>query len=472
MTSYTRALAQFFSETAFSDLPEGVVESTKRLITDVVANTVGGSASDSGRIALEYALDQGGAPQASILATSDRTAVSRAAFVNVTMASAFSSDDTIYGLGHWGHCSVLPALAAIEKVGGSGRDFIAAAAAAFETGRIGHACQKMLIREDGEVQKLKLAGMNWKTFAAAVGTGKILGLSPEQMADALGVAGYSAPVVVTGKWVPSPRPHTKYCFYGHMAESGAKSALLASMGFTGDRAIFDGDLGWWRMTGALACDWSALTSGLGEEWLVESASFKPYPSCSFAKVPLDLFRSFLQETGITRDEIASVEIDAIQPVLNFHMDRPEAANERDVQFSLPFLFAIATTGESPGPGWMGAHHRNDPELQAFARKVKVQSSAEADDVVFDETVALGRHRRVPTRVLVRARGESHELEGDFGDGDCWTGETRWHQSDLDQKFAQYCEGRLADPEMALRLIGDLESLDDLTPLVDSLTQRT
>ncbi len=468
--SYTQTLASFAAETGFKDLPQEVVEASKRLIMDTVGNTVGGSSTDLGRISVALKRDLGGNPESTILVTGDKTSCTSAAYANAAMASALCADEHLFKIGHMGQCAIMPALAVAERVGASGKDLIAAAAIGYEiAGRVGDSCMLTARDQNGQLRKSRLGMQNWNIFAAAAGASKVLGHDGTKMAHSLGIAGYSAPLPV-GNWLHSPRNHTKSAFYALMAENGTAAALLADKGFTGDSNILDGEMGWWRLAGALDCNWDCLTRDLGGHWLVTEISFKPYPTCRYAQAPIDLLYQIMQEHHIKREEINGIDVEVVASALALHMDEAPVANEMDGELSIPYLMAMAASGMRPGPEWLAPHNYSDPRIVDLAREVKVRPNPSADQIVSEETQRMGRARKAPAKVQVKARGKVFQAQTDYSRGDPWTPETSWSDEDLKEKFRAF-SGRVlsaARIEKTLELLSKLELQDSLSPLVSCL----
>src|SRR4051794_28466140 len=80
--SATHALASFAAKTRFEDLPPEVVHETKRMLLDVIGCAVGSVDLRKGRIAVEFAQESGGRPEATILGTGAKVSASLAAFAN------------------------------------------------------------------------------------------------------------------------------------------------------------------------------------------------------------------------------------------------------------------------------------------------------------------------------------------------------------------------------------------------------
>jgi 2-methylcitrate dehydratase PrpD len=82
INNVTETLAKFSAELQFDDLPEDVVRETKRIILDIVGVALGGLDMDKGRIAINFARQIGGRPEATILGTGEKVPCPSAAFAN------------------------------------------------------------------------------------------------------------------------------------------------------------------------------------------------------------------------------------------------------------------------------------------------------------------------------------------------------------------------------------------------------
>jgi len=132
--------------------------------------------------------------------------------------------------------------------------------------------------DKGKIIFAPVSGHGSAIFGAAVGAGKILDLSSEKMANAIGIAGYAAPPSTFRKWTDTvPCRMTKYGPPGFTAEAGVRSALLANMGYCGDTDIFDGEYCYWRFSGFKEWNKDVVMEEIGSKWRCLEVSYKKYP---------------------------------------------------------------------------------------------------------------------------------------------------------------------------------------------------
>ncbi len=129
----SHALARYSSGLRFDDIPQDVRTVVKHCVLDWLGVTLAGSRQDAGRIVREEALEQGGAPQATLIGDGTRTSIAQAALVNGTASHALDYDEVQFAfLGH-PTVTVVPAVLALaERDARNGRDLMTAFVAGVE----------------------------------------------------------------------------------------------------------------------------------------------------------------------------------------------------------------------------------------------------------------------------------------------------------------------------------------------------
>ncbi len=219
----TGALARYSSGLRFGDIPADVRAVVKHCVLDWLGVTLAGSREDAGRIVREEALEQGGAPQATLIGDGSRISVGQAALVNGTTSHALDYDDVHFAfLGH-PTVTVLPAVLALAERGAhSGRQLMTAFVAGVEVGsRVGQ-----YVTEAHYARGHHATG-TLGTFAAAAGSARILGLDAEACATALGIAATQAAALKSMFGTMCKPLHA-----GKAAANGQYAALLAKRGFS------------------------------------------------------------------------------------------------------------------------------------------------------------------------------------------------------------------------------------------------
>jgi 2-methylcitrate dehydratase PrpD len=398
--------------------------------------------------------EMGGKREATILATKDRLPCLHACYVNAYLANVLDFDDTYSTISHPGSMVVPPALAVAEMLGLGGQRLLTAVVVAYEVSlRIATAIQPTRSRAR------QVWGWNThQIFGAVTATCKLMDLDREHVTHAFGLAGVNAPVPSVRKegYDLAERPFSwAKNNYGWAAMGGVLAAFLASKGFLGNRFILEGERGFWVMAGSDSCDFAALTSGLGDDYLICDTSFKPYAACRYTHTALDAVRTILSRERVDPYQVETVVVRTFSELRDNFLGEPE--NIIDAQFNLPYLVALEISGRSPSWGLSETDlHRDD--VRDLARKVEVVAEPEADSAFFER-------RAMPSAVELHLAGGkvlSASLETPRGGPG-----QRMSREGLLEKFH-----RLVDPvwgperaERFAETVRGLEEVEDIASLI-------
>ena len=232
-------LARHVCRTGYSDLPTSAVESARRDILDTFGCMLGGSGSPGIDELFAVIARWGGLEESRVLLRGARLPAPQAALLNASMGHALDFDDTLDTGGsiHPGVSVLGSVLAVCDSLGGvSGRDVLLAVALGLDVScRIALACTL-----DRGWHRTAAIGV----FGATAAAGKLIGLTPEQMLAAFGIA-YSHAAV--NRQCILDGALTKRLQAGQAANAGVFSAALAQTGFTGARNIFNGRFGFFEL---------------------------------------------------------------------------------------------------------------------------------------------------------------------------------------------------------------------------------
>ncbi len=379
-TATTRELASFLSTLRFEDLPEEVVGRTKELFLDWLGCALAGKEASPVRVLERFLEKMGPAGGPSEVLVSRRsTSPLFAALLNGAASHVVEQDDLHNGSVFHPATVVFPAaLAAAQEVGASGKDFLTASVAGYETGvRVG----RFLGRSHYEVfHTTGTAG----TLAAAAAVAHVLGADEEKMLHALGSSGTQA----AGLWeflrdaADSKQLHT-----AKAAADGLMSAYLARDGFTGATRILEGEQG---MAAGMSsnADPGKLVEGLGDKWGVLETSFKFHASCRHTHPAADALLKGMRENGLGADQIARVRarvhaaaIDVLGPVTD-----PRTIHQS--KFSMGFVLALIAARGSAGIDDFTEEVLRDEELRDFSRRVEMVLDPEVDAAYPEHWIGL------------------------------------------------------------------------------------
>jgi 2-methylcitrate dehydratase PrpD len=332
-------LAEWSSALEFEAIPSEVAAAAKLHVLDAVGTGLAALALDELPAPRAVALEMGGAAEATGLGLPRRVGAGPAALANGSTMHALDFDDTHeVALVHSSAVVAATALAVGEATSASGRDLIAAAVGGYEiSSRIGLANPGAMHRRG--FHPTSVCGV----FAAAAATARLHGLSAEQTANALGIAGSQASGLME---FLADGSQTKPLHAGWAAFAGITAASLAAHGATGPASVLEGRFGL-LASHVGEFDASGLAGELGSRWETTQIAFKAYPSCHCSHAVLDA----VAETGIKAAEVE--EIVALVPgdvaiglVLEPADRKVRPATPYDAKFSLPYCIgALLTRGE-------------------------------------------------------------------------------------------------------------------------------
>ncbi len=331
----TRALADYASGLRFDDIPDDVRTVVKHCMLDWLGVTLAGSREDAGRIVREEALDQGGAPQASIIGDGARISVGQAALVNGTASHALDYDDVHFAfLGH-PTVTVVPAVLAIaERDAHGGEALMTAFVAGVEVGsRVGH-----YVTEAHYARGHHATG-TLGTFAAAAGTARLLGLDAEDCATALGIAATQAAALKSMFGTMCKPLHA-----GKAAANGQYAALLAKRGFSSRADAIECSQGF-ADTQSPDIEPEGVLDGFGERFHTRDVLFKYHAACYGTHAAIEALSRLRRAHGIDANQIEAVEIRV--PTRNLKVcNIQEPGSGLEAKFSLRFVSAMALAGKS------------------------------------------------------------------------------------------------------------------------------
>jgi 2-methylcitrate dehydratase PrpD len=217
-------------------------------------------------------------------------------------------------------------------------------------------------------------------FGAAAACAKLLGLSAQQISNAIGIAASQSAGIVEN--LPSA---AKNVSVGNAARNGLFAALLAANGYSASPRAIEGPLGWARAMGD-APDLAKLTDGLGKSWEIAKNTYKPYPAGIVFHAVIDACFKLRARLDRRIDDIASITVRG-SALLLARGDRP-VRNERDARVSIHHCAACALLLGAAGVTEFSEATVFRPDIMALRRKVKAVLDASLPDGVARVTIDL------------------------------------------------------------------------------------
>ena len=453
-----------FKFNEYDNLPSSVVHEVKRTLLDGIGNALGGIASDKGKIGIQMAKMLGGNPDSTLIGVGGKYPAAVAAFANAELLNGLDMDP----IPHVPPVVLPPVLAVAEAEKLSGKKLISALAVGQETGaRINGIFGMIMIHSYVKHNRTPdiFPNGNENIIGAAIGNALAMGLEREQIAHALGISAYYCTLPVCRDWESTnPKTMIKYAPVSWLAQGSVEAAMLAKLGYTGNRDTLDSEYGFPRFFAPNDDVWDPekVTAGLGEKWRILNYKYKAYPCCSFIHSVLDSFYALLEKHQLSPAEIEKV--DCHTGPFQAHPDQYAVANQIDIQFSGPYSLALAAFGYKPGPSWQSKQALSDPKVREFMHKVTMNVAPE-----FKEWRGKDFNSWYG-RVEVTARGEVFEEVTIYPKGSQVKGYT-FSDDEMIERFRLSANEILTDQKIdkAVDAIMNLEKLDSLDTLFDNIS---
>jgi 2-methylcitrate dehydratase PrpD len=299
----TGRLATWVADLTLDDVPQHVAERAKYLLLDGLGCALVGAQLPWSRVATDAVLGLESPGDTVVIGTGQMTSAPAAAVLNGTFIQGFELDD-FHPLAPLHSCSLLiPALlstASVRAAVTTGAELLLGAIVGFEVGpRVGYTLHGTQMLDRGWH-----SGPVFGTHSAAMASGKLRGLPPAQLEDALGLAGTQSAGLMAAQYeAMSKRMH-----HGLAARNGFYAAGLAAAGYTGIKRVFEREYG-----GFLSVfgeghnpDASLLTGQLGQRWETTIIMVKSYAAMGGLHGAIDAARQL--RSSVAPEDISNVDI--------------------------------------------------------------------------------------------------------------------------------------------------------------------
>jgi 2-methylcitrate dehydratase PrpD len=374
--SATQTLARFITESRFEALPEALRHEGRRSILNHVGCALGVARDPAVVTALEIMRESSGKSVASVYGQREKLGVMEAAFVNAIASNLLDYDDTHLRTVIHPSAPVAPAVFALaEETGATGAEVLHAFLLGGEVAcRIGNAVSP------GHYARGWHITASTGVFGAAAAAARLLRLSAEQTADALGIAASQS-----GSIVENLATAAKNIGVGNAARNGILAARFAARGYRAAPLSIEGPLGWARAMGDEP-QLKEITEGLGQRWEIARNTYKPYAAGIVFHAVIDACLELRETLGVMVSQIARVTV-AGDALLLARGDRV-VRNERDTRVSIHHCAAIALALGRADVADFEMPAVQDTELAALRAKVVAECDASLPRGAARVTIAL------------------------------------------------------------------------------------
>lgn len=437
--SISRTIAEFAVNLQYKDLPKEVIYEVKRYLYDSIGCAFGGYHTKDVRIIRNIYKDMGGTEEATVFVFGDKVPAVNATLVNSLMIRALDFND-IYWKEDPSHPSdIIPAaLATAEMVGASMEEVITAIVLAYEFE------QRLCEFAVPGIRERKWHHATLTQFVSPIVAGKILGLTVDQMVNAIGINGSHNHTI--GCPTAGKLTMMKNTVDPMAVQSGVFAVMMAQRGYTGTEAVFEGKEGFmdcffgWDVKeqkvkpvqmqgreslGEWKWDLDKLIGGLGESYKILECSMKAFPTEALTHTHISATLKVVTKNNITYDQIDSVTITTIARACDIlfdpHKYRPESRETAD--HSLPYCIAAALVDHKITTQSFSEEKLKDPRIWEVIDKIHGEASEEFEKMF---------PAKQPSKVVIRTKdGREFSEYLEYPKGDPREPMT---MEDLDNKF--------------------------------------
>jgi 2-methylcitrate dehydratase len=374
--SITKSLVDFSTAVHVDDLPSEVVDEVRRRLIDSFGCALVGFDSSPVTSLRKLAQIRGVSDGCLVWGTEMRTTPEVATLINATAVRFLDFNDHTLG----GHPSdnIAAVIAACESSDGTIDDLIAGVLVNYEVfGELG----RLLVRNDG-----------WDhgttgVVASACATGRALGLTAEEMSNAIGIATISN--ISTRKSRRGQLSMWKGVATPYAAQCGLIAAHMAGAGVTGPHDAFEGEDGFFQQVqGPFTIEELGDPSNPKH---IFRANYKYWPVEFNAQLSVWLGKEIREQ--VTPDDIKSIEVETYYWTWHEIGQEPEKWSPKTretADHSLPYTLAVSVMHGGVGLEHFTAEALADPAHKVMMDKISVQP---ADDIT----------EMFPQKYLMRAR---------------------------------------------------------------------
>lgn len=367
ISNIMETVSQYISGASTLDMPEYVMEKAKIHLLDTVAAMVSGSALLPGEKAIAFVRQQGGTPEAVVVATGLRVSAVNAALANGMMAHADETDDSHKGSRSHLGCGVVPAaLAMAERHRASGEALLKAIVVGYDIGARATMALNVLPFYDAARSTHSFAAI----FGASAAASALAGLGPAEVRWALSYTAQQASGV--NCWRRDTQHIEKAFDFGGMpARDGVSAAVMVAAGFTGVEDVFSGPRNFFMAYG-VDPDPEAMARELGTRFEIMETTVKKWSVGSPAQAVVDGAYNLLREHGFDWRSVEAIDV-YMNPVELNTVDNRDMPN-----ISVQHLTAVMLI--EGDLGFEASHdygRMSDPDVLALKAKVTLIPTATA-----------------------------------------------------------------------------------------------
>jgi 2-methylcitrate dehydratase len=370
-------LAEWASNLTYDALSDEAIHAAKLFLFDSFGCALGGSQQHDVQIMLKHLKAMGGKKTCTCFASGFKTNPVDAAFLNALMIRAMDYND-IYWKADPSHPSdIIPAALSIcEMDRMSGRDLIVGTVIAYE--------MEMRLCEFGDpgIREYGWHHATLTSIAAPIVAGRMLGLPPEQIQQAIGIS--ASPSMCLGAVTAGKLTNMKNTVDPLATRSGVQAALLAQRGYSGPEHSIDGKESFTHCFGKFGGKFHInmlsdnLPTSRKDDYKVVDCGMKSFPIEALSHAPLTAMMKIVKEHAINAKDVTEIKVEVIARAADILGDpakyRPTSKETAD--HSLPYSLAVGLADGMVTPLQFKQERIDDKALIPIMDKIKVVPNQE------------------------------------------------------------------------------------------------
>jgi len=444
----TKSLGNYVANTRFEDLSKEAIYEAKRRIADVLAISLSGATTSTGRAMRNFSGQFSGCEcKAGLWGSTQKAPGAIAALSNATMSYHLELDDVHRTSHTHPGVSVIPAaLAMCEEKGLGPRAFLCSVVVGYDViTRVGMAVSPSIY-----VDRVFLAPGTLSALGAAGAVGNIIGLNEEEAARLIGIAVFLSPLALFESFARGAPIKNMAMGWGNLI--AIWGATFNREGLFGPVTGIEGDFGYARAT-ADTYDLSKINNPANINTGIINTGIKPYACCRQHHSAIDAALEIKNNHGVKPEDIQKVVVRTF--AVASRGNNPHPTTVAGATYSAPFSVASALiTGECWREQYTEAQIKNSQTLE-LASKIEVVSDDELDSL-YDE--------KWPSIVEITTRQGTYSARWDLLKGEP---EHPITDPELKKKFISLATDCVSD-EHAMKLwdaVYNLENSDNLEDLI-------
>jgi 2-methylcitrate dehydratase len=387
-------IADYIDRTEFKKLSLEEVNQLKKRLLDSIGTAIGAVDGSPVRALRSHVKELGGNPIATLIGGT-KTAPDRAALYNSALVRYLDYNDSYLAKGETCHPSdnIGSVLAAGEQTELNGTDFLTALAIAYQV--------QCRLSDEAPVRDKGFDHTTQGSYSVAAGVSKALGLSKDQSANALAMAGTALNALRVSR--TGALSNWKGFAFPHTAFGATHACYMARHGITGPESVFEGNKGFMdSIAGQFKIDWKK--EGTDK---VLGTIIKKYNAEIHSQSTLEGALELKHENEIRPEEIDEILIEIFD--VAYHIigggeegDKTVVRNKEEADHSLNYMVAAALLDGQVLPEQYEKSRIEREDIQSLLKKVHVSENQEYSGRFPDQ---------MPVKITIRMKnGQTYEKE--------------------------------------------------------------